>query len=123
MNIENISITAKKKDEPMSPEAGGRCPVKEAVQFLAGAWTLEIYWSLRHCPLRFGELRRQLGTVSSKVLTQRLRNLETLGIVKRQVLESSPPQVEYSLTPLGKNFLPIIDLIAEIGQGLIQNSK
>lgn len=100
-----------------------RCPLKEAVKFLAGAWTLEVYWYLRQSPLRFGELKRNLEFVSPKVLTQRLRDLEELGIVHRQVLETSPPQVEYSLTDLGKKFLPAIDLIAEVGQGLLRKSS
>lgn len=97
--------------------------MREAVKFLAGAWTLEIYWNLRDQSLRFGELRRKLDTVSPKVLTARLRDLEDLGVVHREVLTTSPPQVEYSLTDLGKKFIPIIDSIAELGQKMVRKSK
>ena len=100
-----------------------RCPIHETVKFLAGAWTLEIYWNLRDQSLRFGELRRKLGTVSPKVLTQRLRELEDLGVLHREVLDTSPPQVEYSLTASGRLFIPIIDAIAEVGQKLVRKSK
>lgn len=100
-----------------------QCPVKEAMKFLSGAWTLEIYWYLRQGPLRFGELIRSLETVSAKVLTQRLRELEEKKIIKRKVIvESAPPQVEYSLTELGRKFLPAIDSIAEIGKKLLKIS-
>ena len=102
---------------------GQRCPVREAVKFLAGAWTLEIYWNLNHQNMRFGDLRRILNGVSPKVLTQRLRDLEDLGVVNRQVLETYPPQVEYSLTEFGRQFLPIIDQIAQVGQNLVRKSK
>ncbi len=84
------------------------------------AWTLEIYWYLSQSSLRFGDLRRSLVGVSPKVLTQRLRELEELGILKRTVLETYPPQVEYELTSLGRKFIPIIDLIANLGRELTQ---
>jgi DNA-binding HxlR family transcriptional regulator len=108
----------------MEKKCDGPCPVKKAVQFLSGAWTLEIYWHLREGPKRFGELRRLLGKVSSKVLTERLRSMEELEVVNREVLtETYPPQVEYSLTPFGKSFIPIIDLIAIIGKKLLKKPK
>ncbi len=90
---------------------------------MSGAWTLEIYWNLSEAPIRFGELRRRLTGVSAKVLTHRLRDLEDLGVVHREVKETFPPQVEYSLTDLGHKFLPILDSIAEVGQSLIRKSK
>lgn len=100
-----------------------RCPLKEALQFLSGAWTLEIYWNLGDGALRFGELKKRLNGVSAKVLTQRLRDLEDLGVIHREVKETFPPQVEYSLTPFGKKFVPILESIAEVGQGLLRKSK
>src|SRR5688500_3901062 len=80
------------------PEAG--CPLNDALQFLAGAWTTEVLWYLRPGPRRFGDLKRDLVRVSSKVLTARLRDLELRGVVQREVLPTSPPTVEYSLTNL-----------------------
>ena len=99
-----------------------KCPVKEVLTFLSGAWTAEIYWNLRQGPLRFGELQRAVGGVSAKVLTQRLRDLEDLGVIDRDVVPSSPPQVSYSLTRLGQSFDPILDSMAEVGKKLIRKS-
>ncbi len=113
-----LCSTKKSPDESDEP-----CPVKEAVRFLAGAWTLEIYWYLSQEKMRFGELRKHLGTVSSKVLTQRLRELEELGIIERTVLDRYPPQVEYALTTLGRRFIPVIEVVAEIGKDLLKRSK
>ncbi len=115
-NEKNTSVSS-------SPHQGLKCPVKEAVKFLAGAWTLEIYWYLKEQDLRFGELKRNLQGVSPKVLTQRLRDLEDLGVVHREILETYPPQVQYSLTVFGKKFLPIIEMIADVGQSLVRKSR
>lgn len=68
--------------------------------------------------MRYGELRRALGSVSSKVLTTRLRKLEQQGVVNRKVLPSTPPMVEYSLTTTGRKFLPILDAFSEVSQRL-----
>ena len=113
-----ITVSRLKPSPKVDVPDAMNCPVKTAVQFLAGAWTLEIYWYLSQSSLRFGDLRRSLVSVSPKVLTQRLRDLEELGILKRTVLETYPPQVEYELTPLGRKFIPIIDLIADLGREL-----
>lgn len=113
-----ITVSRMKASPKLNIPEAMNCPVKVAVQFLAGAWTLEIYWYLSQSSMRFGDLRRSLVTVSPKVLTQRLRDLEELGILKRTVLETYPPQVEYELTPLGRKFIPIIDLIADLGREL-----
>lgn len=127
VTMQNTTLSSKKQDFKHGNRApaceAGRCPMREAVQFLAGAWTLEIYWNLRQGKLRFGQLRRQLVSVSPKVLTERLRDLEDLGVVHREVLPTSPPQVEYSLTDLGRSFLPAIDMIAELGKKMVRKSK
>lgn len=94
------------------------CPVSDCMAFLGGAWTPYILWSLGPCPRRFSELRADIPLVSAKVLTQRLRELEERGIVTRSVLDSSPPAVEYALTTLGHEFMPVIKAIAEVGQRL-----
>jgi DNA-binding HxlR family transcriptional regulator len=57
------------------------------------------------------------------VLTHRLKDLEDLGVIDREVKDTYPPQVEYSLTEFGRGFLPIIDMIAAHGQKLVRKSK
>lgn len=121
--VKALAICKSSPDSKVPPPKDEECPVKEAVKFLAGAWTLEIYWYLSQGSMRFGELRRGLETVSSKVLTHRLRELEELGIVSRKVLDSYPPQVEYSLTDLGRRFIPAIEMVAEVGKGLLKRGR
>jgi DNA-binding HxlR family transcriptional regulator len=68
---------------------------------LADKWTIPVVHALARGTKRFGELRKEVGEVSQKVLTQCLRRLESHGLVRRTVYPVVPPRVEYSLTPLG----------------------
>jgi DNA-binding HxlR family transcriptional regulator len=78
------------------------CPYTRVILEQIGArWTVLVVLSLQDGSLRFSELRRRIGGVSPKVLTQTLRILERDGIVARQVHAEVPPRVEYSLTELG----------------------
>ncbi|MCX6126977.1 MAG: helix-turn-helix domain-containing protein [Proteobacteria bacterium] len=69
-------------------------------------------------PRRFGDLKRDLKNVSEKILTQRLRELESLGVIDRRILPTSPPSVEYELTNIGKSFQPLIDEMIRVGKSL-----
>jgi len=102
------------------PQPGAGCPLSPCVKLLAGAWTLEIIYFIKGKPMRFGQLRRALGRVSSKVLTTRLRELEDKGVVHRKVIPTNPPMVEYSLSSLGKELLPILNAMTRVGQKLLQ---
>jgi DNA-binding HxlR family transcriptional regulator len=77
------------------------CPSRYTLSLLADKWTMLIVVALKHAPMRNGELKRKLGDISQKMLTQTLRELESNGIVQRTIYEVVPPHVEYSLTPLG----------------------
>jgi len=70
-----------------------------------GKWTVKIMYSLRQRPQRHGQLRRSLGGVSQRMLTKTLRNLESSGLIARQVTRSKSVAVEYSLTKLGRTFI------------------
>jgi DNA-binding HxlR family transcriptional regulator len=89
--------------------------LESSLKLLAGAWTPQILWYLRVEPRRFGDLKRDLGKVSAKVLTTRLKELEKRGLITREVKHTSPPTVEYALTPLGKKLDPILESIADVG--------
>ena len=94
------------------------CPLSDCMAFIGGAWTPNILWYLSAGPRRFSELRADIPLVSAKVLTQRLRELEERGILSRKVMNTSPPTVEYTLTALGLEFMPVIRAIADVGQRL-----
>lgn len=85
---------------------------------LAGAWTPYIIWYLREHPRRFGDLKRDIGAISAKVLAVRLKELERLKVLSRSVKPTSPPSVEYALTPLGKRLKPIVTAMASVGSEL-----
>jgi len=84
----------------------------ETIDLIADRWTLMIVFFLREGRvLRFGELQKEVGSISSKVLTQTLRRMERDGIVHREAYPVIPPKVEYSLTSLGESLAePIITL-------------
>ena len=65
---------------------------------------------------RFGELKKSIGTVSQKVLTAQLRDMEANGLVHREVYAEVPPRVEYSLTELGQSLKPILDAMWNWGE-------
>jgi len=94
------------------------CPLTECMALIGGAWTPNIIWYLSAEPRRFGELRTDIPPVSAKVLSARLRELETKGVVTRNVMPTSPPSVEYALTPLGRELVPAINAIVAIGHKL-----
>lgn len=106
----------RRKNKVMPPVVG--CPLKACLSVLGGAWTPNIIWYLKDNARRFSELKDDIDGVSGKVLTDRLRRLEKDGIVDRNVVPSSPPTVEYSLSKLGKELLPAIDAIVRVGEKL-----
>ena len=91
------------------------CPVATAVALIGGKWKLLILRNLRARPWRFNELQRDLDGVSQKVLTDSLRQMIADGLVYRRDYNELPPRVEYGLTELGEEMLPIIDALAEFG--------
>ncbi|PYY06479.1 MAG: transcriptional regulator [Acidobacteria bacterium] len=78
---------------------------KMASSIFIGRWTPKILFSLRERPYRHGQLRRQLGSVSQRMLTRTLRNLESAGLIARRVTQSKAITVEYSLTKLGRTII------------------
>jgi DNA-binding HxlR family transcriptional regulator len=70
-----------------------------------GRWTPKILFSLKQRPYRHGQLRRRLGSVSQRMLTRTLRNLEATGLIARRVTRSRAVAVEYSLTKLGRTLI------------------
>jgi len=80
----------------------GQCPARALLDRIADKWTTLVVGLLyEKSPRRFSELRRAIGGISQKMLTQTLRDMERDGLVKRDVYPQVPPRVEYALTPLG----------------------
>jgi DNA-binding HxlR family transcriptional regulator len=78
------------------------CPTRQVLDKIGDKWTALIIGLLAEHSQRFSQLRRSIGGISQKMLTQTLRNLERDGLVSRKVYAEVPPRVEYRLTPLGE---------------------
>ena len=77
------------------------CPTRQVVNRIGDRWSLLVLYALEDGTRRFQELRRAVGGISQKMLTQTLRTLERDGLVQRRIYACVPPKVEYRLTPLG----------------------
>lgn len=95
-----------------------KCMVSKCMSLLGGAWTPALIWNLSKGARRFNELKYFLAPISSKMLSKRLLELSTKGVVLRIVSDTRPPSVEYELTDLGLALLPIIQKMAEVGANL-----
>jgi DNA-binding HxlR family transcriptional regulator len=84
------------------------CPSQNILALIGGKWSMLILCSLRAGPRRTHQLKRRLAGVSSKMLTQTLRELERHGIVRRRDFGEVPPRVEYSLSPLGRSLAALV---------------
>nr|WP_272911890.1 helix-turn-helix domain-containing protein [Streptococcus entericus] len=91
------------------------CPVETTLSLIGDKWKILILRDLLNGTMRFGELKNSIGSVSQKVLTAQLRDMESQGLVNRKVYAEVPPRVEYSLTETGMSLKPIIDSMWDWG--------
>ena len=99
----------------MEKKALPACPVETTLSLIGDKWKVLILRDLMSGTNRFGELKKSLGSVSQKVLTAQLRDMEEDGLVSRTVYAEVPPRVEYSLTETGNSLKPIIDAMMSWG--------
>jgi DNA-binding HxlR family transcriptional regulator len=95
------------------------CPIAAATGLLGQRWTLLIIHFLREAAperLRFCELQARLGDLNPATLSQRLKLLETEGLVKRVEVGALPPHVEYSLTRMGRELDAVVDGLSDWGE-------
>lgn len=85
------------------------CPVETTLMLIGDKWKVLILRDLMDGTKRFGELKKSIGTVSQKVLTAQLRDMEEKGLLKRKVYAEVPPRVEYTLTETGYSLKPVLD--------------
>lgn len=81
------------------------CPIRNVLDGVGNKWSLLVMLSLQGRCRRFMGVKRSIGDITQRVLTQTLRKLERDGYVARQVYPTSPPTVEYRLTPMGMSLL------------------
>ncbi len=93
-----------------------RCPAERTLLAIGGRWKVLIVYHLAPGPTRFSELRRRMASVTPKMLTRQLREMEKDGLVRRRIFMEIPPRVEYSLTPLGRSLGPVIRAMCKWGR-------
>ena len=91
------------------------CPVEAALELIGGKWKGLALYHLMDGPIRFNELKRQMGEVTQRMLTKQLRELEADGLIHREVFPVVPPKVEYSLTEKGASLREIVMALREWG--------
>lgn len=92
------------------------CPMSLGINVLSGKWKLQILWNIyRRKIIRFNELQKTLGDITTKTLTTQLRELEEQKIIQRTVYPEVPPKVEYSFTELGQTLEPVMKSLCNWG--------
>ncbi|MFP3749922.1 winged helix-turn-helix transcriptional regulator [Bacillus altitudinis] len=90
------------------------CPrFEKAVELLSKRWVTLIVFQLLSGSQRFSEIEAALTNLSGRVLSERLKELEAAGIVKREVFAETPVRIEYSLTDMGRSLAPVFEEIAK----------
>lgn len=91
------------------------CPVETTLMLISDRWVVLILRDLLTGTKRFGELKKSLAGISQKVLTAKLRDMESNGLLTRQVYPEVPPRVEYTLTDIGESLKPILGAMFDWG--------
>lgn len=99
------------------------CPVETTLTLISDRWKVLILRDLMSGTKRFGELKKSIGSVSQKVLTSNLREMERTSLVTRKVYAEVPPRVEYTLTELGYSLKPILDAMWNWGEAYKKRPK
>ena len=107
----------------MTKDLFGVCPYTTAQKVLSGKWTLLVLYYLSTGTMRFGELQRALPEMTQATLSKQLRMMEQNGLILRKAYNQIPPKVEYSLSELGGQFLPVLDSLKVWGGKYIDYLK
>jgi len=91
------------------------CGLNKVQRIVGGKWKLSLLWYISGETRRFGEIKRTFPNITQSMLTKQLRELEDDGLLHREVYKEVPPRVEYSLTKLGQQFMPILNSMSEWG--------
>lgn len=101
-------------------ERFGRCPFYTTQRLIQGKWAILIMHYLEGGPVRFNELLRLMPKMTHATLSKQLKQLMEEGLVERTVVSNMPPVVEYSLTPIGRRFSPVLESIRDFGRDYIE---
>lgn len=92
------------------------CPVEATVKLMGGKYKSVILWNMADGKLRYSEIHRLIPSVTDKVLTQQLKEMEKDGLILREVYPQVPPKTEYSLTDFGRTLMPVLNAMCDWGK-------
>lgn len=95
------------------------CPVEATLERIGGKWKGIALYHLLEGPKRYNELKRDVGSVTQRMLTKQLRELENDGLIVRKVFPVVPPHVEYSLSKKGRTLEPILLALRDWGESYL----
>ena len=116
MEMYGILETNRQEDGVVNEKTLPACPVETTLTLISDKWKVLIIRDLLPGTKRFGELRKSIGSVSQKVLTTQLRQMEERGLLTRTVYPEVPPRVEYALTELGHCLEPVLEAMRDWGE-------
>jgi len=99
------------------------CPVELSLDFIGGKWRTVILAWLKEAPHRYGELRRRVPGLTDKVLTQRLKELQALGLISKKLAGRQRTAHVYELTARGESLRPVLDALYDWGQSIAPDLK
>lgn len=102
---------------------GKSCPIEVSLEVIGGMWKTLIIRELMNGTRRYSEIHRALAPVTHKMLAQQLRDLENDGVLLRKVYPQVPPKVEYSLSALGKELIPLMGAMKLWGERVLRNRE
>lgn len=98
-------------------------PVEFALAKIGGTYKMPILWRLRDKNWRFSELKKNLSHVSDRMLSKALKELEMDGFISKEIFAEVPVRTQYALTEKGKKCIPVIILLRELGNSLLNDAK
>ena len=96
-----------------------KCSLKDVLDIIGGKWAMPIIYILSKGKMRFKELERSIEGINTRMLVKELKNMESNGILTREIFATVPPTVEYTLTDKGEKLLPSIESLYKWGQEFI----
>lgn len=101
------------KKKPILKSCTEPCPIERGMRIIGGKWKGSILWHLKNGPVRFNQLSRQMAGASKKILNEKLKEMEELGLIEREVLSDRPIAVQYKITKFGKSALDILEQLKD----------
>ncbi|MGM9564976.1 winged helix-turn-helix transcriptional regulator [Evtepia sp.] len=104
----------------LTTQVSNNCPMRRTLEILSGKWRTHVIYELcKRESCRFGQLKKAVPRITNTMLSSTLKDLEALGILRREQFNEIPPHVEYSLTEKGRALLPVFTELAKWGEQYI----